>query len=115
MEFPAFLSLNGPLGSGKTYFTSCFAQRLGASASSPTYTLVNEYDSKKGKIVHIDAYRISSRDDLESIGFFDYLDRGCIMIVEWGENIKEFLPRKRLDIFLDYSGNKREIRCSYYP
>lgn len=84
---------SGEMGAGKTAFTKGLADFFGSSeeVTSPTFALVNEYHSCAGRvpIFHFDLYRISGFDDLYAIGFFDYLDRGGIMAVEWSENVPE--------------------------
>lgn len=83
----AVLVLTGPLGSGKTTFTKFLAAALGSSAavSSPTYTLVHEYPTPDGPLVHIDAYRLNDAARLQALGFDDYRDRARLVVVEWGE------------------------------
>lgn len=80
----------GDLGAGKTAFTKGLADFFGATeqVTSPTFALVNEYPAKV-PIFHFDLYRITGFDDLYAIGFFDYLDRGGILAVEWSENVPE--------------------------
>lgn len=77
------IALFGGLGMGKTALTTGIAKGLGSndSVSSPTFALVNEYHGKCN-VYHFDMYRISSWDDLYSIGFFDYLDTG-VLVIEW--------------------------------
>lgn len=91
---PPFVALYGDLGVGKTAFvrgfTSVIAPR--SAVRSPTFALVNEYRSKPRSVFHFDMYRISNDDDLVSIGFYDYLDRPGICLVEWSENIPYALP-----------------------
>ena len=97
---PRYIALAGDLGVGKTAFVRGFASLAapGAAVRSPTFSLVNEYRTQ-GKdrvpVFHFDMYRITSEDDLYSIGYDDYLDRG-ICLVEWSENIPYALP----DVFL---------------
>ncbi len=94
-ENDAFIAMYGDLGAGKTAFVRGLSEALtpGAPVCSPTYTVVNEYRGKNGKsICHFDMYRISNEDDLLSIGFYDYLDRPGICLVEWSENIPYALP-----------------------
>lgn len=84
----------GSMGMGKTAFTRGIMLGLGADdvVSSPTFALVNEYSSPKFTVYHFDMYRISGWDDLYSTGFFDYLDSGAVLLIEWSENIENVLP-----------------------
>lgn len=105
------IAFYGDLGAGKTAFTRGVADFFGLKdeVSSPTFALVNEYSSEKTKIYHFDMYRINTFEDLESTGFFDYLGRG-IILVEWSENIKEYLPENLIEIKISKIGeNSREI------
>lgn len=81
---------SGEMGAGKTAFTKGLAEFFGTEeeVTSPTFALVHEYPGRV-PIFHFDLYRISGFDDLYAIGFFDYLDRGGIMAVEWSENIPD--------------------------
>lgn len=89
----AVLVLTGPLGAGKTTFTQALARALGSTAAvtSPTYTLVHEYPTPDGPLVHIDAYRLQDAD-LAALGFDDYVDRARLVVVEWGAPLLEQLP-----------------------
>ncbi|MCA9839213.1 MAG: tRNA (adenosine(37)-N6)-threonylcarbamoyltransferase complex ATPase subunit type 1 TsaE [Trueperaceae bacterium] len=86
--------LSGPLGAGKTTLTQAIAELLGSSASvtSPTYTLIHEYPSQGGLIVHIDAYRLGIAEKLFDLGLEDYLDRARLVLVEWGEALEPLFP-----------------------
>ena len=92
-SLPPFVALYGDLGVGKTAFVRGFASVLSPTSAvrSPTFALVNEYRGGKRPLFHFDMYRIESEDDLYSIGFDDYLDRG-ICLTEWSENIPYALP-----------------------
>ena len=89
----------GGMGAGKTAFTRYALSALGITArvQSPTFAIVNEYKTPDGtQIYHFDMYRISSDADLESTGYFDYLDRkDNILFVEWSENITVSIPEHR--------------------
>ncbi len=88
------IAMFGDLGAGKTAFTRGFAKGMGidSDVSSPTFALVNEYRSDKKTLYHFDMYRISGWDDLYSTGYFDYIDEGASLIIEWSENIEAVLP-----------------------
>ncbi len=99
-SIPPFVALYGDLGVGKTAFIRGFASVIapGVAVRSPTFALVNEYPAKPRSLFHFDMYRIESEDDLYSIGFYDYLDRNGICLVEWSEHIEEFLPESYVRI-----------------
>ncbi len=95
---PRFVALRGDLGVGKTVFVRGFTSEIAPAAAvrSPTFALVNEYRDKKGgtSVFHFDVYRINDEDDLYSIGFYDYLERDGICLVEWSENIPYAYPEE---------------------
>ena len=92
--------LFGEMGVGKTVFTNGLCRAMGVMdyVSSPTFTVVNEYDGDGFPIYHFDMYRIEDEDELLEIGFEEYLNSGGICIIEWPENVKSSLPKKRIDI-----------------
>ena len=92
------IAMFGDLGAGKTAFTRGFAKGMGINAdvSSPTFALVNEYRGEGKTLYHFDMYRISGWDDLYSTGYFDYLDEGASLIIEWSEKIMNELPKKTI-------------------
>lgn len=92
----------GGLGAGKTAFTAGLAKGMGISepVSSPTFALVNVYYGQPTDLVHFDMYRINSPSDLDATGFFDYLDTGAVLAVEWSENILSALPEDSLFVHL---------------
>ena len=87
------VAYTGALGMGKTAFTRGLARGLGCRGrvTSPTFTIVNEYEGKM-PLFHFDMYRLSSSDDLFDIGWEDYLSRGGICAVEWSERVTDALP-----------------------
>ncbi len=98
-KFPGMvICLNGELGSGKTVFVKGFAQSLGITetVTSPTFTLIKEYDSGEMPLYHMDVYRIEEVDG--TIGFADYFNRDAVSIIEWADMISSELPNERLDI-----------------
>lgn len=86
--------LVGPLGAGKTTFTRLLGQELGSDAAitSPTYTLVHEYPTPEGPLVHIDAYRLPEPAALPGLGLDDYLERARLVVVEWGLPLRRLYP-----------------------
>ena len=87
----AVVAFTGGLGAGKTAFVSGMAQALGVEerVTSPTFTIVNEYEGGRLPLFHFDMYRLDSADELFHIGWEDYLTRGGICVVEWSENVAE--------------------------
>lgn len=81
------LLLKGNLGAGKTTFTQFLLKKLGSTdeVSSPTYAIVNEYDTPKGTVFHFDLYRMKSIDEVYDIGIEEYLDNAFLCIIEWPE------------------------------
>lgn len=88
------IAYKGGLGAGKTTITRgiSIGMGLGDEVTSPTFALVNEYRGRGLSLVHFDMYRITSAMDLETTGFFDYMDEDTVLAVEWSENISDELP-----------------------
>ena len=102
--------LNGDLGVGKTIFTKGFAQSLGIKeeeVTSPTFTIVNEYQGKL-PFYHFDVYRIGSVEEMEYTGYEEYVFGKGVCIVEWAELIKELLPNTVIDITIQKDDTKNE-------
>ena len=89
----AVVAFTGDLGAGKTAFVRGMARGLGIPhrVTSPTFTIVNEYEDGRLPLFHFDMYRLGSADELFDIGWEDYLARGGVCAVEWSENIAEAL------------------------
>lgn len=102
----------GGLGMGKTAFTRGLARGMGITAdvSSPTFAIVNDYGGEP-PLVHFDMYKVETWEDLYSGGFFDYLDMGAVLAVEWSENIENALPDNtvRVTILPGENENQRII------
>ena len=96
----AVVACRGGLGVGKTAFARGLAQGLGLSddVSSPTFALIHEYMHGNIPLYHFDMYRIEDFDSLYATGFFDYLERGGVLYLEWSENVEAFLPENRLTL-----------------
>ncbi len=87
--------LTGPMGAGKTAFVRGLARALKLDSNmvnSPTYTIVNEYKSGGKALFHFDLYRVEQLSELVEIGWDDYLSRDGVVVVEWGEKAKGYLP-----------------------
>lgn len=114
------LSLFGDLGSGKTTFVKGLAEGLGVktSVNSPTFNILKLYkikgNSKAQLFCHIDAYRLNSASDLESLGFQELLqDKNIIIAVEWAEKVKTALPKNSIKIkFNHLADDWRKITIS---
>ena len=107
---PALLALTGRLGAGKTHFIKGLGPPLGIDPTqicSPTFVLITEHGPEDGpRLVHIDAYRLNSPDELDAVGFTELLDLpDAIIAVEWAEKIATILPADRLDITIDINDN----------
>ncbi len=89
----AVIAFTGDLGAGKTAFTRGLARGLGIAdrVTSPTFTIVNEYEGGRLPLFHFDMYRLSSSDELFDVGWEDYLARGGVCAVEWSENVSDAL------------------------
>ncbi len=106
------IAFKGDLGAGKTCFVRGLAQGLGffGETNSPTFSIVNEYIGGRLPLYHFDMYRIESWSDLYSIGFFDYLENGGVLAIEWSENIENALPEDAAEISItNESDNIRKI------
>lgn len=88
----SLVCFTGGLGAGKTAFTEGLAKGLGCidPVSSPTFAIVNYYRGQR-PLAHFDLYRISTEEDLNAAGFYDFLDQGAIVAAEWSENFAELL------------------------
>lgn len=104
------IAFEGGMGMGKTAFTRGLVRGLGGSdiVSSPTFALVNEYPDGRMTVFHFDMYRVTSWDDLYSTGFFDYLDTGAVLVIEWSENIAGALPENTIYVSISPGNSETE-------
>ena len=111
MQSGGLVTLSGNLGAGKTTLTRGFMHAIGyeGAVKSPTYTLVEPYDINGRNIMHFDLYRLSDPEELEFLGFRDYLDGATLCLIEWPEKAKGFLPEPDLAIDIEVVKNGRQI------
>ncbi len=97
------IAFRGGMGMGKTLFTRSLAKGLGfkGAVASPTFAIVNEYRGGRLPVFHFDMFRIESWEDLDSCGFFDYMEEKGVMAVEWSENISSALPNDTIYINIE--------------
>ena len=98
----SLIAFYAPMGAGKTTFTTAVCRALGVrgdAVSSPTFAIVNEYRAADGSpVFHFDFYRIKNVAEALDIGLYDYLDSGCLCLMEWPENIEDILPDDTLKV-----------------
>ena len=113
------ITYTGDLGAGKTAFTRGLARGLEIPerVTSPTFTIVNEYEGGRLPLFHFDMYRLGSSDELFDIGWEDYLARGGVCAVEWSENVEDALEEDtiRIDIRRGEHDNQRQITIENGP
>ncbi len=114
-KFPNMvICLNGELGSGKTMFTKGIANALGINETitSPTFTIIKEYDGEL-PLYHMDVYRLDGKVD--EFELEEYYHKGGVVVIEWADTIKDYLPKERLDIKFVVAGeNKRVLVLTPY-
>lgn len=104
--------LKGNLGAGKTTFTQFLLKSLGSTdeVNSPTYSIVNEYNTPKGKVYHFDLYRLKNIEEVYDIGIEEYLDNAFLCIIEWPEVYEdELYGLKYHEMSIINTGEHREI------
>ena len=107
----AYIAMRGEMGVGKTVFTRGFVSHFGrANVKSPTYTIVNEYRVGGVNIYHFDLYRISDGDDLESIGYHEYVESDAYSIVEWSERVPEYIPEDAITVTISRVAEDESLR-----
>ena len=108
----AVVAYRGGLGMGKTAFTRGLARGLGyrGRVTSPTFTIVNEYEGGRLPLFHFDMYRLEGADALFDIGWEDYLDRGGVCAVEWSELAEDALPPETVFVTIARSPEDENAR-----
>lgn len=96
-------TLTGDLGVGKTVFTQGLAKGLGIDEPicSPTFTIVQVYEEGRLPLYHFDVYRIADIEEMEEVGFEDYVMGEGVSLIEWADLIREILPEKRTEVVIE--------------
>ena len=96
-------TLDGDLGVGKTIFTKGFAEGLGVTepVNSPTFTIIQEYDSGRLPLYHFDVYRIGDLEEMEEIGYDDYFFGEGVCLIEWAVQIQDLLPETVITVQIE--------------
>ena len=108
------IALHGDLGAGKTTLVRGALQSLGVTSGvrSPTYTLIEYYNFDSLSVAHFDLYRLGEGEELEYLGYRDYLNQETLCFVEWPERAEGYLGDIGLDIFIDYDDEGRRVKLS---
>ena len=108
------IALIGPLGAGKTTLTKAIAKGLGVTETitSPTFTVVCEYETGRLPLYHFDVYRVNDEDELFELGFEEYFHKGGVCLVEWADLVMDLLPEDTIVLRLDYGENEEERTIS---
>jgi len=105
------ICLDGDLGAGKTAFTGFLLKALGVqeeSIPSPTFSIVNEYQTKLFTIYHFDAYRLANSEEIFDNGFDEYIYSDAISVIEWASIVMDALPKNRWEIIITKDLEKGE-------
>jgi tRNA threonylcarbamoyladenosine biosynthesis protein TsaE len=110
------VALVGPLGSGKTALVRGIAEGAGVAdprdVNSPTFVIVNEYETPSLRLYHVDTYRLRHSGDLEALGFDEMLAQG-VLLIEWADRVEDVLPADRLTLNLEpVDDHRRRFDCT---
>ena len=108
VEPPLWIALRGPLGAGKSVLARaiCRGAGIGGAIPSPSFTLVQRYDSPRGfEILHVDLFRLGPGDRIEPLGWDDLLGSAGIVLMEWAERSGDQQPEDRWEVHMEYAGD----------
>ncbi|NMA94113.1 MAG: tRNA (adenosine(37)-N6)-threonylcarbamoyltransferase complex ATPase subunit type 1 TsaE [Clostridiales bacterium] len=113
LEAGDVIALTGDLGAGKTTLAKAIAKGLGVeeTLTSPTFTILQEYESGRLPLYHFDVYRVHSEEELFEIGMEDYFYRSGVCLIEWADLIEDLLPENRRTIKISRGENESERIC----
>ncbi|MFD3158224.1 tRNA (adenosine(37)-N6)-threonylcarbamoyltransferase complex ATPase subunit type 1 TsaE [Haloimpatiens sp. FM7330] len=113
------ICLIGDLGTGKTHITKGIAKGLDIDdhITSPTFNIVNEYEGRLN-FYHFDVYRVNDPDEIEAIGFDEYIFSNAVSVIEWANYITDLIPKEHITIeiskVLELGETYRKINIDYY-
>jgi tRNA threonylcarbamoyladenosine biosynthesis protein TsaE len=106
-----FFVFEGEMAAGKTTFIKAFCEALGINdvVSSPTFSIVNEYESPQGPVYHFDFYRLKNLQEAYDIGYEEYFYSNCFCLVEWPEKIEALLPEHYIKVKITITGSEQRM------
>jgi tRNA threonylcarbamoyladenosine biosynthesis protein TsaE len=112
---PLVITIEGDLGAGKTTLTRAICRGYGVTSdvTSPTFTIVHEYESSRSAVHHLDLYRLRDSRELVTIGWDDILAGGGLVIVEWPDRAPDLMPRGHVPISLSHVNDRPDHRILY--
>ncbi|MEO5569134.1 MAG: tRNA (adenosine(37)-N6)-threonylcarbamoyltransferase complex ATPase subunit type 1 TsaE [Gemmatimonadaceae bacterium] len=112
---PLVITIEGDLGAGKTTLTRAICRGYGVSAdvTSPTFTIVHEYEGSRSRVYHLDLYRLRQPRELEAIGWDDMLQEGALVVVEWPDRAPALMPHGHVPISLSHVTERPDHRVLY--
>ena len=111
LEPNTVIALTGDLGAGKTTLSKAIAEGLGVTETitSPTFTIVCEYETGRLPVYHFDVYRVNDSEELFEIGFEEYMHKGGVCLIEWANLLEDgMLPANTIKINIEYGKNEDE-------